>query len=268
MTSGISYEIILIDNASTDGSIEVFSKLKHIILVSNKSNLGFAKANNIGLGYTKGKYIFLLNSDTILLNNAVKLFFDYAEAMDNNIACLGCQLLDETGAYSFSYGTFLNTKDVLLSSLKSYLKFIKLNSIKEKKDIYLNNLPSDVNVIIGADLFIRRSIIEEHGFFDPSFFMYHEENDLQRKYFSYGLRSVIINGPKIIHFEGKSTTGNFRKLIIGTNGLFTYLKKWSSLTTYITFRFFYFFLKLPIIFSFSYTAKDKQQYIKLLLSFK
>ncbi|UVV84289.1 glycosyltransferase [Bacteroides thetaiotaomicron] len=78
-TCGIEFEVILVDNASSDGSKELFQIDERIIFIESNVNLGFGKANNLGYKYATGKYIFLLNSDTLLKNNAIKLFFDFAE---------------------------------------------------------------------------------------------------------------------------------------------------------------------------------------------
>ena len=78
-TQDIKYEVILVDNASTDGSKEFFEKDSRIRYIYLKDNIGFGKANNAGYLHAKGKYVFLLNSDTILINNAVKEFFAFAE---------------------------------------------------------------------------------------------------------------------------------------------------------------------------------------------
>ena len=99
-TENISFEVIVSDNGSKDGSIEMLkAEFPQVILIENNANLGFGKANNKGLAIAKGKYIFYLNSDTILLNNAVKLFFDYFEenGKKENIGALGCNLLDKQG---------------------------------------------------------------------------------------------------------------------------------------------------------------------------
>ena len=89
-TTNILYEIILVDNASMDGSKELFEKDIRIKYIYNSTNDGFGKANNLGLKYSSGKYVFLLNSDTILMNNAVYQFY---KAMENDgplVACMGC----------------------------------------------------------------------------------------------------------------------------------------------------------------------------------
>ena len=79
-TNNIDFEVIVSDNGSVDGSIEMLKRdFSQVILIENNANLGFGAANNRGLEVAKGKYIFYLNSDTVLLNNAVKIFFDYLE---------------------------------------------------------------------------------------------------------------------------------------------------------------------------------------------
>ena len=78
-TKGVNFEVIVSDNGSTDGSIEMIkSEFPEVILIENNANLGFGAANNRALKIARGKYVFYLNSDTLLLNNAVKIFFDYS----------------------------------------------------------------------------------------------------------------------------------------------------------------------------------------------
>ena len=100
-------------------------------------------------------------------------------------------------------------------------------------------------VIIGADLFIRKEVIDEEGFFDPRYFMYHEENDLQRRYANAGFCSKIIIGPKIVHLEGGSNKTKINYLAI--EGGHTYMKRWYSTSTYIAYRILYALTRLPKI---------------------
>ena len=108
-TKDINFEVIVSDNGSKDGSIEMLkADFPQVILIENNANLGFGAANNRGLAIAKGKYIFYLNSDTILLNNAVKYFFDYFEENGDkeNIGALGGNLLNTQGYTTDSGGTF------------------------------------------------------------------------------------------------------------------------------------------------------------------
>jgi GT2 family glycosyltransferase len=235
-TSGISFEIILVDNASTDGSVELFKKDDRIIFIENKENLGFAKSNNLGFKKTKGKYIFLLNSDTELLNNAVKIFYDNIERMLPNISCLGSILVNKNGYYSHSFGKYLSVKD-LLSSLRYHFLF-------SSETMNFVDSQLEVQVIIGADLFIRRSTIEELSLFDPVFFMYNEENDLQRRFALNGYKSIIIDGPKIMHLEGSSSKYNKINYLRAQSNL-TYMKKWNKNRIYMIYRILYTLIQLP-----------------------
>ena len=103
-TKEVIFEIIVVDNASNDGSIEkIERKFKNQIkIIKNNENVGFGRANNIGVKEAKGKYIFLLNTDTILINNAIKILFEFIEK-NKKIAVVGGNLYtkDLKPAHSF-----------------------------------------------------------------------------------------------------------------------------------------------------------------------
>ena len=129
-TQDIQYEIIVSDNGSTDGSIEMLkSEFPNVILIENNANLGFGTANNRGLKIAKGKYIFYLNSDTVLLNNAVKIFYDYWENSSDkeNIGALGCNLLDENFNIIHSFENFINAKKLLKDLTLDFLHILRLS---------------------------------------------------------------------------------------------------------------------------------------------
>jgi GT2 family glycosyltransferase len=239
-TTGIEYEIILVDNASIDGSADAFSQDNRIIFVRSHTNLGFGKANNLALSYATGKYVFLLNSDTILLNNSIKLFVDAMLQMPLDIACLGTQLLAYDGVTeNSSYSAFPSITNVWKSIWSMYLSPIRKNVPKslnvDKK------IPFEVDYVIGADLFIRRSVIEEQGLFDPRFFMYFEDSELQYRYSKAGYKMMIISGPKIIHLEGvsslvKGKKSTFRKRKMYFESMFLFMRKRYSVLQYLIFR--------------------------------
>ena len=96
-TKDISFEVIVSDNGSTDGSVEMIkTEFPQVVLIENNANLGFGAANNRGLAVAKGKYVFYLNSDTVILNNCLKIFYDYWENSPekDKIGALGTNLLD------------------------------------------------------------------------------------------------------------------------------------------------------------------------------
>lgn len=215
-TCGISFEVIVSDNGSTDGSLETIKReFPQVLLIENNANLGFGAANNKALSIAKGKYVFYLNSDTVLLNNAVKIFYDFWEkkSTECNIGALGCVLLGERLETIHSGGEFptyisickANVNAMLFHCLKSILKLLMLGEhYQNKKRKVL--LEEDVVVgetagyITGADLFMLNN---EYAIFDESFFMYYEETDLQLRLKNAGYKRFIIDGPKIQHLTRK-----------------------------------------------------------------
>lgn len=214
-TIGISFEVIVSDNGSEDGSLEMMaSEFPQVILLENNANLGFGAANNRGLEIAKGEFIFYLNSDTILLNNAVKFFYDYwKEASNKNeIGALGAMLLDDKGKNTIhSYGQIKNLNKELVERVHCFLGITK-DTLKYFFTRQLEILPLNDNLqepffgevpyVTGADLFMKN---DSYAKFDERYFMYKEEVDMQLQLHKYGRRSFIIEGPHIIHLGGQSS---------------------------------------------------------------
>lgn len=218
-TKDISFEVIISDNGSKDGSIEMLeASFPTVILLKNEENLGFGKANNRALAVAKGKYIFYLNSDTILLNNAVKIFYDYFESYkENDLGVIGCNLENSGGKIIHSFGQIMPLKERTKSLFHTFLGVSK-DSVKyfitrKKEKININHLQSytlgEVPYVTGADMFLRNN---EFARFDERYFMYNEEVDLQLKMHKENLKSVLVEGPRIIHLEGGSTEKKLFKI--------------------------------------------------------
>ena len=202
-TTGIDFEVILVDNASTDGSQEHFSHRKDITYIYSEENLGFGRANNLGYRYATGRHVFLLNSDTLLLNNAVSLlshYLDSNQAQQDKVGCVGCQLVDSNNKPTWSGGTFPSI-GMFWQHIMQYTFWELYHPTQETKPY---NQITDVDYITGADLLIRREVIEECGLFDADFFMYYEETEMQFRYNRAGFRRRIIIEPKIKHLVGGS----------------------------------------------------------------
>ena len=200
-TIGIDYEIIVVDNGSTDGSIEVLSQDNRITLIQTGENLGFGKANNKGLEQAKGKYILFLNSDTLLRNNAIKIFYDFAEQYQGKLGALGGILEDRQGNKIHSYGQFPK----MSNDMQKYLwtPILKGFRIYRQPTIEYPEQWMKVDYITGADLFVRREVLDECGAFHPAFFMYCEESEMEHRFNLHGYDNVLLNGPRIIHLEGE-----------------------------------------------------------------
>ena len=262
-TSDISFEIILVDNNSTDESKELFEKDKRIVYLYQTSNWGFGKANNIGYEHSSGKYIFLLNSDTLLRSNAIKEFYDYMEHSSNKVAFVGTMLKDLDNNIIHSYNRFPNlyTGIEWYSIIGGFIN--KFRSINKRKEITVNG---KVDYITGADLFIRTNAIKEYGLFDPDFFMYFEETELQYRYSKNGFESHIYSKPHIIHLENysmnKSYNNQLKKLSISLDSYFLYLKKCKGSLKYLLFRILYIFISPLWILHPKYSIEAKTNIIK------
>lgn len=267
-TSDIGYEIILVDNASTDGSKEVFSQDKRIKYIYSDQNLGFGRANNLGIRAARGRYLFFLNSDTILRNNAVKRFFDFCEkSPDRKIGAVGAILKDRDLRNIHSYGRFITPMGEIRDVLGKYFRFLKKHSHLCPASV---RHPQAVDYITGADLFVPRTVCDELGTFDPAFFMYCEEVDWQFRMANAGYERLVIDGPEIIHFEGGSDPSNTRSWSFNRccnlmKSKSKYVRKHYSSFSFHLYRMVYAICWLPILFFVRKdTAIQKRQILKIL----
>ena len=267
-TSEVEYEIILVDNASSDGSQEKFSSDGRILFLEAGDNLCFVKANNLAAQHANGDYIFFLNSDTLLLNNAIYEMWRYCEEhKEDNIGGLGCILCDGNNQRCHSYAKLNTWKDIVKSYFiapfcKSKAKEIMaMDAEDESKDAF------EVGYVTGADLFVSRKVIDECGCFDPDFFMYSEESEMQWRFKKHGYKNMIIKSPKIMHLEGmsqaKKKSPTMKKIIMTQSSLYLYVKKTSSKFEYLLFQLLFPMTRLPFLLLAKRSIRDKLMYIKM-----
>ncbi len=205
----ILYEIIVVDNKSPNREIESLN-IDGVKLILNKYNGGFGYANNIGSKHAKGKYLFFLNSDTILLNNAILELYNFMEKTPAAGICGGNLYtldLEPTISYEIFKPSVLNTLDNYLGGF--FKKLLYGNNIT-----FLNsNSPKKIyGYVSGADMFVVKNIFDEVGGFDEDFFMYYEEVELSYRINKCGYNTYIVPNSKIIHLEGGSQkSGNSLK---------------------------------------------------------
>ena len=266
-TIGIDYEIIVVDNGSTDGSIEALSADSRITLIPTGENLGFGKANNKGLEQAKGEYIFFLNSDTLLKNNAIKMLYDFAKQHQGELGALGCILEDRQGNRIHSYGQFPKMAD-------DFQKFLWIPILK---GLHLYHQPAieypeqwmKVDYVTGADLFVSRQVLDTCGAFHPAFFMYYEESEMQNRFHLHGYDNVILNSPQIVHLEGEGgKTGNKSKFIRDTyrqeRSLFIYFKLTEPRWKYYLYRIVHPVLRQTVWLNPNVSLHDKWTFVKQL----
>lgn len=234
-TKDVEFEVIVSDNGSADGSVSMIKELfPSVVLIENNANLGFGAANNRGLEVAKGKYIFYLNSDTVLLNNAVKIFFEYFEAFGEkeSLGVLGGALYSPEKVYIGCGGKFMGINHELKVAFIDFLR-IQKNSLFPKKetlkpcDVKSDSAPyrGEIDYVYGCDMFLKNDSMAK---FDERFFMYREEEDLQLQIFRAGKKAYILDEPKIIHYDGASSKQN-KKLSV-----MDYYKSFSKLNTMVS----------------------------------
>ena len=192
-------EIIVVDNASTDNSVEmVKTHFPEIILLESPENLGFAKANNLGSKKAQGDFLVFLNPDAILSEASFEKMLRYLE-LHPDVGLIGPRLIYENGDFQISSGLFPK----ILSEFKMsrLARKVKNRTFREKLASQFET-SQDVNWLTGACLMLRRSLFEQINGFDDKLFMFFEDADLCKRVYEAGLRVVYFPETEIIHQHG------------------------------------------------------------------
>jgi GT2 family glycosyltransferase len=247
----IDYEIIVIDNASTDGSAEmVKNDFGQVILIENTENRGFAAANNQGMAVAKGRYVLLLNSDTIVLDNAIAKTVRFADE-NPRAAVTGCRVLNPDRTLQRTCFRFPSILNMLLSSTYLYKLFPKNRFFgREQMTWWDRNDVRQVDVVTGCYMLVRREAIEQVGMMDEGFFIYGEETDWCYRFKNEGWKVMFAPVGQIIHFGGQSTAQRPVAMIVQLRlSILKFMKKHYSRPAYLTARFLvalFFAVRLPV----------------------
>ena len=238
---GIASEIIVIDNASCDGSPQKVANLFPLIrLVRNEENFGFSKANNIGIRMSQGKYVLILNDDTEFHPGALGLLVRVLEA-DPRAGAVGPNFLNPDGSFQPGYtlNRFPNLRDMLLD-------FVRASFILEKFPVTRDMLKTrhaeepggDAAQLGGACLLARREALDAVGLFDEEFYFYFEDTDLCYRLKKAGWRLRYCPEAAITHFGSSSFKKilRSRKTALYLEGLICYFRKHSSPRQFLLFK--------------------------------
>jgi GT2 family glycosyltransferase len=203
----IEGEIIVVDNNSTDGSFEFFqNSFSEVNFIWNKTNTGFAKANNQALKIAKGEYILFLNPDTIVPEDCFEKCISFIKTKKNDCA-LGIKMIDGKGSF------LKESKRAFPSPMTSFFKLSGLSKLFPHSRIfskyhlsYLHeNKNQEVDVLAGAFMMIPKKVLDITSGFDEDFFMYGEDIDLSYRIQKAGFKNYYFAESTIIHFKGEST---------------------------------------------------------------
>lgn len=205
--AGIEVEIIVLDNQSTDGSLEYLKpRFPKANFIENETNLGFARACNKGLELARGQYVLFLNPDTLLSENTLEVCLRFFQ-FQKDAGAIGVKMLDGSGKF------LKESKRSFPSPITSFYKLFGLARIFPKSKIfnryyagYLDkNKNHEVDVLAGAFMMIRKEVLDRIGGFDEAFFMYGEDIDLSYRIQKTGYKNYYLAETEIIHFKGEST---------------------------------------------------------------
>jgi len=233
-TKDISFEVIVIDNASSDDSVKmVKSEFPQIILIENNENRGFAAANNQGIQIAKGRYILLLNSDTIVLDGAIQKNLVFAD-QHPDAAVVGCKVLNPDKSLQptcFMYPSLLN---LFLSSTYLYKFFPRSRFLgRERMTWWDRNDIREVEVVTGCFMLVKKETIEKVGMMDESFFMYAEETDWCYRFKKAGWKLFFTPNAQIIHLGGQSSKAVRPQMIIQLRvGILQFIEKHHNIVYY------------------------------------
>lgn len=206
-SQNLEVEIFVVDNNSVDGSVSLIrEKFPQVYLISNKTNTGFSVANNQALRMAKGEYVLLLNPDTVVQEDTFTKVLSFMDAHPE-AGGLGVKMLDGQGNFAPESKRGLPTPAVAFYKMFGLSKLLP----KSKKfgKYHLTYLPeneiNEIEVISGAFMLMRKSVLDKIGLLDETFFMYGEDIDLSYRITQAGYKNYYFPETQIIHYKGEST---------------------------------------------------------------
>ena len=223
---GIDSEIIVVDNHSRDGSVDYLSKIEGVRIIESGHNLGFSKANNIAIRQSTAEYVLMLNPDTIVAEDAIRMIIDFADSHPQ-AGGIGVRMHNDWGT------TARESRRGLPSPMTSFYKIIglskRLPQHRKYGRYYMGWLPWDspsrIEVVSGACFLVRRKALDEVGLMDEDYFMYGEDIDLSYRLLKGGWENRFVPAD-IIHYKGESTQKtSFNYVHVFYNAMLIFMRK-------------------------------------------
>ena len=218
-TKGINFEVIYVDNASIDNTVDMVRKqFPDVRIIENEVNQGFIKANNQGIEIAQGRYVLLLNSDTLVLDNAIAKMVNFADSHPE-AAVVGCRVLNLNRTVRrtcFMYSSILN---MFLSAIYLYKIFPKNKFFGRERMTWWNfDDVREVETVSGSCSLVRKQGIEQVGVMDERYFVYGDDPDWCYRFKKSGWKIMFTPEPNIIHYGGQTTNNLSRKFKLQLSG--------------------------------------------------
>jgi GT2 family glycosyltransferase len=270
-TQGTEFEVIVIDNGSSDSSIQMVKvEFPQVTVIANIENRGFAAANNQGVVIAKGRYVLLLNSDTIILDDVIKKTVLFADT-HREAAVVGCRVLNPDMSLQPTCFMFPSVMNMLLSTTylcklfpKSYFFGREQMTWWDRSDV------RDVDVVTGCFMLVRQQAIEQVGLMDERFFVYGEETDWCYRFKKAGWKVLFTPDAQIIHFGRQSSKQVPSQMTLQLKGsILRFIDKHHSLLEYrlaCVLVWLFFAVRVPIWLAKSVFNKADRSYCHMRLS--
>ncbi len=226
-TPNLKLEVIVVDNASIDDSCRIVEEeFPTVRLIANKENLGIAKANNQAIEASSGRYILLLNPDTVVLDGAIERMVTFLDGQPRVGAC-GCKLMYPDGTFQRNTGRYptLLTGLCQHSGLYERIPFLGRWLVPDLIDPQ-PDLTRPVDWCSAACLLVSRACVEDVGLMDERYFLYSDDVDWCKRMWQSNWPVFHLAEATVIHYEGASQSHNPRRYLRLLHGQLQYLRKW------------------------------------------
>lgn len=263
-TVGISFEVIYVDNASEDGSVDMVTKeFPKVKVIKNAENKGFIKANNQGIEIAQGRYVLLLNSDTIVLDNAIAKMIKFADAHPQ-AAVVGCKVLNPDRTLQrncFMYPSLLN---MFLSATYLYKIFPRSRFFgRERMTWWDFDSVREVQTVCGSCSLVRKKAVDQVGLMDEVYFVYGDDPDWCYRFKKNGWEIMFTPDGQIIHYGGQTTKQMARKFRLQLHGSeLIFMKLHRGRLMFILARFLtalFLFMRVPYWLATAILSKSKRK---------
>lgn len=221
-----SYDVVVVDNGSADGSQEMLrDKFPQVLIIQNDRNVGLGRASNQGIEATRGKYILLLNNDTIVNGPAFESMIELMDARPD-AGAVGGKLLNPDGTFQSGYASFSTLQEEFL--IATHLGELVRPGYPSHGD---TDKVMSVGWLSSACLLLRRSALDKVGLLDENYFIYGDEADLQYRLIKAGWKVYYLPSATTIHFGGRSMNRWRRRRLVYRGKMMFYQKNYGAFQT-------------------------------------
>jgi O-antigen biosynthesis protein len=226
--NGLSVEVFIVDNNSVDGSVEMLhERFPEFTTIISRENVGFSRGNNLAIRLAKGEYILLLNPDTVVEDDTFRKVIRFMDEHPD-AGGLGVKMVDGKGKF------LPESKRGLPTPLVAFFKIFGLSKLFPKSRIFGkyhlgfldNDQTNEVEILSGAFMMLRKSVLDKTGLLDETFFMYGEDIDLSYRIIKAGYKNYYYPEARIIHYKGESTKkGSLNYVVLFYNAMVIFARK-------------------------------------------